>query len=418
MPEHEISVAKVIAFPASKVWGEIRDFVTQTKHFGLLENTTRQASTETETCCKRIIRDNDGNVLVESCTEHSDERMYHTVQLEEPNHLGISNYHGVMKVIPLTGDGSALIQFTAKFDGSATLPPFIASSYKSFFESISSTIEQTTNVEVKSVGHNSNESGKLQGLSALVTGGGSGIGEAVCKAFAVEGARVLVADINGNAAQKVAEQIGGCFAQVDVTKPMEVESMVRNAVTVFGGRLDIVVNNAGITGVQEPTHEHSLKNWQKVLDVNLNGAFYVLRAALAQMKSQKPSGGVIVNMASTVGMCGFSKIPAYTAAKAALIGLTRSTAIEYATDGIRVVAVAPTVTRTPLVNKFLEAGTPEMRSAFESFNPIPGMPVPEDIANAIVFLSSKEARWISGNVTEIDGAYVAGTVTPHGRGST
>merc|ERR1712232_816338 len=109
----------------------------------------------------------------------------------------------------------------------------------------------------------------------------------------------------------------------------------------------------GIAGQQVDTHEHPLDNWHQVIDVNLHGTFYVLRSALAQMQAQTPSGGVILNMSSTSGLCGFGRIPAYTAAKSALIALTASTAVEYGSKGIRVVAMAPTVVKTPLVDDFM-----------------------------------------------------------------
>merc|ERR1712176_1135031 len=134
-------------------------------------------------------------------------------------------------------------------------------------------------------------------------------------------------------------------------------------------------------GMQVPTHEHPLENWHEVINVNLHGAFYVLRSALAQMQVQSPQGGIVVNMASTVGLCGSlgHNIPAYKAAKAALVALTEGTAVQYARKNIRVVAIAPTVVMTPLVKGFIASATPETSKKMMNLNPMLGMPAPEDV---------------------------------------
>lgn len=243
--------------------------------------------------------------------------------------------------------------------------------------------------------------------SALITGGASGLGKAIAERLKEEGAVVVIADLNEEAGKKLAETLGGYFIKTNVTEPESVERAVAYTVEQTGN-LDIFVNNAGIDGLQSPTHQHPLENWHKVIDINLNGAFYGLKYALAQFIKQG-KGGTIINMVSTAGIVGFANIPPYTAAKAALVNLTRSTAVEYGKDFIRINAVAPTTVLTPLVQHFIDsAADPKaMKQHMETMNPIPGMPVVEDIAAAVAFLASDDARFISGITLPVDGGYTA-----------
>ena len=242
---------------------------------------------------------------------------------------------------------------------------------------------------------------------AFVTGGASGLGAAAAHRFADEGARVVVADINLVGAEKVAANLPeGIAVGVDTSDPEAVERAFAAAVEHFG-RVDAIFNNAGIDGKQEPLHEMTVENWERVRSINGDGVFHVLKHGIAAML--KTGGGSVVNTSSTAGLAGQINISAYTFTKAGIIGLTRSAALEYADRNVRVNAIAPTVVWTPLVENFVRTAPDpaQMSAMLESYNPIPGMPTPADIAAAVAFLASDDARWITGHTLPIDGGYVA-----------
>lgn len=248
---------------------------------------------------------------------------------------------------------------------------------------------------------------RFQGKVVYATGGASGLGEAAVRRFADEGARIVIADIDEAGARRVAESLPDAVAvRVDTSDPDSVERSIAAAVERYG-RIDVIFNNAGISGEQLLIHEMSVENWQRVARINGDGVFYVLKFGIAAML--KSGGGAIVNTSSTNGLIGIPNIAPYTFTKWGVIGLTKSVAIEYATQGIRVNAVAPTVVRTPLVERFIDdaADPKEMAERMETFNPMPGMPEPRDVADAVLFLASDEARFITGHVIPIDGGYTA-----------
>ena len=250
-------------------------------------------------------------------------------------------------------------------------------------------------------------SGRFEGKVAFVTGGASGLGAAAAQRFSDEGAQVAVADIDAAGAEKVAASLRDGYAvQLDTSDARSVARAVADAVEHYG-RLDVVFNNAGITGAQQILHELKVEDWDRVRAVNGDGIFYVMKYTIEAML--RSGGGSIVNTSSTAGLTGQLNISAYTFAKAGIIGLTRSAAIEYAKQNIRVNAIAPTVVWTPLVQRFAESAPDpeEMRAVMENYNPMPGIPTAEDVAALVAFLSSDEARWITGHTVPIDGGYVA-----------
>lgn len=249
---------------------------------------------------------------------------------------------------------------------------------------------------------------RFQDKVVFITGGASGLGEAAARRFADEGAKIVIADINEDAASALAAALkGGGFAvRVDTSDPASVQAAVAAAVEHYG-RIDVVFNNAGITGDQHILHEMTVENWQRVRAVNGDGVFYVLKYTIEAML--KTGGGAIVNTSSTAGLTAQLNISNYTFAKAGVIGLTRSAAIEYAKQNIRINAIAPTVVWTPLVENFAnDAPDPAaMRELMESYNPMPGIVQPEDVAAAVAFLASDDARYITGHTLPIDGGYCA-----------
>lgn len=249
---------------------------------------------------------------------------------------------------------------------------------------------------------------RFEGKVAFVTGGASGLGAATAARLANEGARVAIADIDPAGAEELAAVLEGALAlHVDTADAGSVDRAIDTTIKAFG-RLDIVFNNAGIDGVQQPIHEMSLENWQRVRSVNGDGAFHVLRAGVRAMLAAG-NGGAIVNTSSIAGLVGQENIAPYTFTKSGLVGLTRSVAIEVAAHGIRVNAIAPTVVMTPLVEHYIAtAPDPDrMRRRMDTMNPMPGLPAPEDVAALVAFLVSDEARWITGQTIAIDGGYTA-----------
>ncbi|MDX2128305.1 MAG: glucose 1-dehydrogenase [Chloroherpetonaceae bacterium] len=247
---------------------------------------------------------------------------------------------------------------------------------------------------------------KLHNHIAIVTGGASGIGKSCAELFAANGATVVIADINESEGHEVANHLKGLFIKTDVTKPAEVEALIQATVNKYG-KLDILMNNAGMDGEQKPIADCTLENWRAVVDLNLNAVFYGMKYGLAVMAAQK--SGVILNTASIAGLVAFPNIAAYGAAKAGIIHLTKTAAIEYAKSNIRVNALCPSVVKTPLVEHFI-ASTPDpaaTKTWFENFNPLPGMVTTHSVADAALFLVSDDSKFITGTALTIDGGFTA-----------
>ena len=241
--------------------------------------------------------------------------------------------------------------------------------------------------------------------SAIVTGGGSGIGRAVAQMLAASGASVLVADVVEASANAVTAEIvaaGGIAAPFigDVTDPAAVDRMIAAAEAL--APLRIAVNNAGIGGESKPVGEYGTDSWRKVIEVNLNGVFLGLRAEINAMLTH--GGGSILNMASVLGSVGIQHSSAYVTTKHALLGLTKTAALEYGTQGIRVTAVGPGFISTPLLDKNLDAGAKAALAVKHAMN---RLGTPKEVAYLVAFLASDAASFITGSYHLIDGGYAA-----------
>lgn len=244
----------------------------------------------------------------------------------------------------------------------------------------------------------------LEGKNALVTGAGSGIGETTAKRIAAEGGKVLVADLNDAGGQRVVDEItasGGTalFLHTDVTRLDQVEAMVAFVVESWGS-LDLAVNNAGLAETPGPMHQLSPDAWQRTIDIDLTGTFLCMKAELAQFVKQ--GGGNIVNTASGAGLKATPGLTAYSAAKHGVVGLTRTGAIEYVKQNIRINAVAPGTILTPAMANFGE----EQVKAWGELMPSGRLGTTDEVAAAIVWLLSDQASYTTGSVLEVDGGYM------------
>lgn len=249
----------------------------------------------------------------------------------------------------------------------------------------------------------------FRGISALVTGAASGIGAVVAQQLARMGASVVAVDVDGAGADRIAQKIvssGGRATPVSANLVSEdaAQSAVRCAVEKFGG-LDVAVNCAGIGAAGVPTHEMGLEQCRKVLDVNLVSVFLCVKYQLAQFLLQA-RGGSIVNISSTAGMRGYRGGAEYAMSKHGVLGLTRSAALEYAGDGIRVNAVCPGPVNTPMLSDIFK-WSPDVVERFRRFVPLGQFAEPEDVASAVVWLSSRSARHVTGVALPVDGGLSA-----------
>ena len=242
---------------------------------------------------------------------------------------------------------------------------------------------------------------RLEGKTALVTGAGSGIGKAIADTFAGEGARVALADVNRAAAQSAARAIGNDAVAVhcDVTKRADIGAAVAETLSAFGA-LDILVNNAGATHSNKPMLEIGEEEYDRIFAINVKGLFQFCQAVVPHFR--KNGGGVIINIGSTAGLRPRPGLSAYNATKGAVHTLTKSLAVELAPDRIRVCAIAPVATDTPLLPSFL-GPAPGQREKFISTVPLGRLAQPQDIADAALFLASTDADFVTGNIVEVDG---------------
>lgn len=252
---------------------------------------------------------------------------------------------------------------------------------------------------------------RLQGKTAIVTGGASGFGAEIARTFAREGANVLVADINEELGRTIVQEIDGmnsgaaALSVADVSQKDDVEGMIKAAADTFG-RVDILVNNAGYTHWNMPVDQVPEQEYDRIFDVNVKSVFHGVNAVLPHFRQQEqigPNRGVILNVASTAGVRPRPGLVWYNASKSAMIGATRSLAIELGAENIRVTAINPVAGETPLLEKFMGEDTPEKRAAFKGTVPLGRFSQPTDIANAVLFLVSDEAEFLTGVCLEVDG---------------
>jgi NAD(P)-dependent dehydrogenase (short-subunit alcohol dehydrogenase family) len=252
---------------------------------------------------------------------------------------------------------------------------------------------------------------RLDGKVALVTGGGSGIGAAICQAYVEQGARVVVAELNQERGAHVAGELGeaSLFWATDVSQPGSVQAAVAAGVERFG-RLDVLVNCAGI-GLVGSVQETELSDWDRLFAVNVTGVFHGSRAAVDQMLRQAPKGGVIVNIASVAGMIGVARRFAYCATKGAVIAMTRQLAVDYVKDGIRCNAICPGTVYSPFVEGYVARFHSDTREQtiqeLHARQPMGRMGRPDEVADLAVYLASEEASFMTGSAVVLDGGWTA-----------
>jgi NAD(P)-dependent dehydrogenase (short-subunit alcohol dehydrogenase family) len=254
---------------------------------------------------------------------------------------------------------------------------------------------------------------ELERKVALVTGGTSGIGRDTAVLFAKAGAKVVVAgrrEPEGNETVELIRTAGGdgLFVKADISKASEVDALIQNAVERFG-RLDIAFNNAGIEGACVPIVRQSEEDWDRTIDINLKGVWLCLKYEIRQMLKQG-GGGAIVNMASITGLIGSVGAGAYSASKHGVIGLTKTAALENAKNGIRINAVCPGFTETPMTDRIFRV--PQVHKYVLSCHPIGRLGRPAEIAEAVVWMCSDRASFMTGQSLILDGGFLAGPNSP------
>jgi NAD(P)-dependent dehydrogenase (short-subunit alcohol dehydrogenase family) len=247
----------------------------------------------------------------------------------------------------------------------------------------------------------------LKNKVVIVTGAASGIGQAIALVAAREGARLVLSDIDEHAGQEVVKQVRALgnevlFATSDVGKPEDAQALVDQAMAHYG-QLDVACNNAGIGGEPALLADYPLDAWAQVININLSGVFYGMKAQIPAML--KGGGGAIVNTASILGMVGMATAPAYTAAKHGVIGLTQAAAIAYSAQGLRINAVGPGFIHTPMVHALEEDA--DVKAALIAAHPIGRLGLPEEVAELVVWLASSRASFVTGGYYPVDGGYLA-----------